>query len=198
VDAGQDPSRQKRVMRSLRENEAAARVAEKEEERRLEDAAKAEDSNTLRKLLAVADGDEPAGLYTNKLKMNKAGAGERGMLMQAWSDILDTPLTRITPQEISKINLARLKDPEADDDDDSDARKLLAASTLDRYNTTGHAFFVWAIDNNLCTNNPFSKEPRYAGGYDYNGDFRYLSPEEAKHLVATAERMTTAGELKIM
>jgi integrase len=191
VDAGQDPSQAKRDRRSQRELEAGMRKAEQADKRRVKMAALTEANNTMRKLLAVAEGDTPAGLYTNRLKVNKGGGNERGMLLQAWADIIDTPLTKVTPAKISEINLARLREEDSDDDDDG----LLLPSSIDRYNTTGSAFFNWAIDNDLCTDNPFRKQPKYAGSYDFNGDFRYLDPEEAKRLIAAAERMTANHEL---
>jgi integrase len=192
VDAGQDPSQEKRDRRSQRELEAGMRKAGQADKHRVEMVALVESNNTMRKLLAVADDNGPAGLYTNKLKVNKAGGNERKMLLQTWADIIDTPLAKVTPARISEINLARLRDPEAEDDDDVEG---LRKSSIDRYNTTGHAFFKWAIDNGLCTDNPFRKEPKYAGSYDFNGDFRYLKPKESKRLITTLERMTDKGEL---
>lgn len=191
VDAGQDPSQDRRDTRAQIELEKAQRQQAREEKVRLAEAAKIEANNTITKLLEKTDKDKGTvdGLYTIALKTIKGSSAERNMILQAWKEIADTPLTKVTRHQIEAINNARLKDPDADDDDDEVPG--LSASSLDRYSSAGKAFFNWAAKRGLCEKNPFDGIPKYSGTYDFNDDFRYLKPDEAKCLLESAKKMTT-------
>jgi integrase len=187
VDAGQDPSQSTRLQR---EHEKQEREQSRINKQRLEVAAKIEANNTINKLLEKAgEGSVTVdGLYTSALKGIKRPAGERNMILSAWQDIADIPLTKVTRQQIEAINNSRMRDPDVEDDDEEVPG--LKASSLDRYTGAGRTMFNWAIEQGLCIDNPFTGIKKYAGTYDFNGDFRYLTPEEAKRLLAWVEKMT--------
>jgi integrase len=191
VDAKQDPSQVGRDTRARHEEEKAQRKLAQEEKILLVEAAKIEANNTIAKLLEKGDKNTGTidGLYTKALKTIKNPAAERNMILQAWADLADIPLTRITRAQIESIALDKLRDPDSDDDDEE--VEGLTASTVDRYCSTGRTFFNWAIKQGLCTNNPFDGIQKYAGTYDYNQDFRYLAPDEVKSLLNQVIKLTT-------